>query len=98
MSALPGQTLESYERTLRKVLGLKPEHISAYSLIIEEGTKFYEWFGDGQEYNITVKQDGGILAKDKETQKGTQRQKIKTEMVEIVRNLRRDSGNCLFFV
>ena len=46
MSALPGQTLESYESTLRKVLALKPEHISAYSLIIEEGTRFYEWFGD----------------------------------------------------
>ena len=44
MSALPGQTLESYEETLRKVLGLKPEHISAYSLIIEEGTQFYKWF------------------------------------------------------
>lgn len=46
MSALPDQTLDSYENTLRKVLALKPEHISAYSLIIEEGTKFYEWFGD----------------------------------------------------
>ena len=46
MSALPGQTLESYESTLRKVLAMKPEHISAYSLIIEEGTRFYEWFGD----------------------------------------------------
>ncbi len=44
MSALPGQTLESYEETLRKVLALKPEHISAYSLIVEEGTLFYEWF------------------------------------------------------
>lgn len=46
MSALPGQTLESYEETLRKVLDLKPEHISAYSLIVEEGTLFYKWFGD----------------------------------------------------
>lgn len=49
MSALPGQTLESYERTLRKVLSLNPEHISAYSLIIEEGTKFYEWFGEEED-------------------------------------------------
>ena len=38
MSALPGQTLESYEETVRKVLALNPEHISAYSLIVEEGT------------------------------------------------------------
>ena len=42
MSAIPGQTLESYEDTLRKVADLEPEHISAYSLIIEEGTPFYE--------------------------------------------------------
>lgn len=42
MSALPQQTLKSYERTLDRVLQLKPEHISAYSLIIEEGTPFYE--------------------------------------------------------
>lgn len=42
MSALPYQTLKSYEKTLKRVLALKPEHISAYSLIIEEGTPFYE--------------------------------------------------------
>ena len=46
MSALPGQTIESYKNTLEKVLSLKPQHISAYSLIIEEGTKFYHWYGD----------------------------------------------------
>lgn len=38
MSALPGQNLTSYGRTLAKVLELNPEHISAYSLIVEEGT------------------------------------------------------------
>lgn len=42
MSALPGQTVSSWEKTLRRVLALEPEHISAYSLIIEEGTPFYE--------------------------------------------------------
>lgn len=46
MSAIPGQTLESYESTLRKIIGLGPEHISAYSLIIEEGTPFYERYGE----------------------------------------------------
>ena len=35
MSALPGQTVDSWRKTLEKVLELKPEHISAYSLIIE---------------------------------------------------------------
>lgn len=44
MSALPGQTAESYENTLRRVLALapQPEHISAYSLILEEGTPLYD--------------------------------------------------------
>ena len=42
MSGLPGQTLASYEDTLEKVLHLEPmpQHISAYSLIVEEGTPF----------------------------------------------------------
>ena len=40
MSAIPGQTKESYEKTLDTVLCMKPEHISAYSLIVEEGTPF----------------------------------------------------------
>ena len=35
MSALPGQTMESWEDTLEKVIALEPEHISAYSLILE---------------------------------------------------------------
>lgn len=44
MSALPGQTIPRYRQTLEKVLALKepPEHISAYSLILEEGTVLYE--------------------------------------------------------
>lgn len=48
MSALPGQTIASYERTLRRVLSLHPEHISAYSLIIEEGTPFYEQYREDE--------------------------------------------------
>lgn len=51
MSALPGQSVQSWKSTLRKVLMLRPEHISAYSLIIEEGTPFFDWYGtdDGEE-------------------------------------------------
>lgn len=49
MSALPGQTAASWQETLRKVLALRPEHISAYSLIIEEGTPFYEKYADHPE-------------------------------------------------
>lgn len=42
MSGLPHQSAESFADTLQKVIRLKPEHISAYSLIIEKGTPFYE--------------------------------------------------------
>lgn len=46
ISAIPGQTVESWKNTLKKVTMLKPEHISAYSLIVEEGTPFYDRYGD----------------------------------------------------
>lgn len=42
MSALPGQNLHSYGQTLARIVKLEPEHISAYSLIIEPGTPFAE--------------------------------------------------------
>ncbi|MCI8957391.1 MAG: radical SAM family heme chaperone HemW [Eubacterium sp.] len=42
MSALPGQSVESYVQTLDKVIQLQPEHISAYSLIVEEDTPLNE--------------------------------------------------------
>ena len=46
ISALPTQTRESWQATLKAVLALKPEHISAYSLIVEPGTPFYEQYGE----------------------------------------------------
>lgn len=46
MSGLPGQDLQSWEDTLRQAIALQPEHISAYSLIIEEGTPFYSLYGE----------------------------------------------------
>ena len=42
MYGLPGQTLESWEATLQKVLELAPEHMSCYGLKLEEGTPLYE--------------------------------------------------------
>ncbi|MDL2249930.1 oxygen-independent coproporphyrinogen-3 oxidase [Lachnospiraceae bacterium PM6-15] len=40
MFGIPGQTVSSWERSLRQIAELDPQHISAYSLIVEEGTKF----------------------------------------------------------
>ena len=47
MAALPYQTVESYTTGLRKIIHIAPEHISAYSLILEEGTPFYQKYNSG---------------------------------------------------
>lgn len=59
MAALPGQTLASYEDTLQKIIALDPAHISAYSLIVEEGTPFYEKYGkpDASEMGLLPDED-----------------------------------------
>lgn len=45
MSALPGQTAKSWREGLEQAAALEPEHISAYSLMIEEHTPFYKRYG-----------------------------------------------------
>ncbi len=55
MTGLPYQTQDKLQNTLTQVMRLQPEHISAYSLIIEKGTPFY------QKYMFdTVKQHAGM--------------------------------------
>ncbi|BCJ88602.1 coproporphyrinogen III oxidase [Effusibacillus dendaii] len=43
MFGLPGQTVDMFADSLRKIIDLQPEHISAYSLKVEEGTPFAVW-------------------------------------------------------
>ncbi len=43
MYGLPGQTLESWEATLRRVLTLNPEHMSCYGLKVEENTPMFAY-------------------------------------------------------
>lgn len=57
MSAIPNQTVAGYEDNLRKVIALKTEHISAYSLIVEEGTPLY---------NMVERTHGRILPSEDE--------------------------------
>ncbi len=49
MSGLPGQQLTDWQDTLKKTVALRPEHISAYSLMIEEGTPFYERYASDEQ-------------------------------------------------
>ncbi len=48
MFGLPGQTMQHWRETLDQALDLRPEHLSLYSLIIEEGTPFYSWTHEGR--------------------------------------------------
>lgn len=48
MLALPGQTLKMLEESVRKIVLLEPEHISVYSLILEEGTPMAKWIEEGK--------------------------------------------------
>ena len=57
MSALPGQTCESWKDTLKRVTDLEPEHISAYSLIIEDGTPFGEKYGSEEGRKLLPDED-----------------------------------------
>lgn len=42
MYGLPEQRMEHWRETLERAVALKPEHLSAYSLIVEEGTPMFE--------------------------------------------------------
>jgi oxygen-independent coproporphyrinogen-3 oxidase len=76
MSALPGQTLKSYEETLNKVVRLEPEHISAYSLIVEDNTLMY--------YRVKKAQIKGInILPDEESER---------KMYYLTNNILRSNG------
>lgn len=48
MFSIPGQSLETWERTLVTTLEQSPEHISAYNLTYEEDTDFFHKLGTGE--------------------------------------------------
>lgn len=49
ITAIPGQTEESFQKTLSFTVSLGPEHISVYDLQIEEGTPFFEMYHEDEE-------------------------------------------------
>ena len=48
MFGLPGQTMRHWQETLAGAMTLHPEHLSLYSLIVEEGTPFHAWTQEGR--------------------------------------------------
>lgn len=79
ISSLPGQSKEKFESTLRKVIALQPEHISAYSLIIEPGTPFY----DKYENDVLRREEGepteSLPDEDEEVETGKMTRRILRE-------------------
>ena len=45
--ALPEQTLERWQATIKLIVGLRPEHLSLYALTLEHGTPFGRWAAQG---------------------------------------------------
>lgn len=48
MFALPNQSMADWQETVKNIAALEPEHISAYSLILEEGTPFFDRYEKGE--------------------------------------------------
>ncbi|MCR8746558.1 radical SAM family heme chaperone HemW [Romboutsia lituseburensis] len=48
MYALPNHKFEDWQESLKKIVKLNPSHISAYSLILEEGTKLYDMYENNE--------------------------------------------------
>lgn len=62
ISALPYQSLKQYAYSLNQAMMLAPEHISAYGLMIEEGTLFYERYGkEEQKRREGTQEENSIL-------------------------------------
>ena len=64
MYGLPGQSLESWQQNLTQAVALRPHHISAYQLTIEEQTPFYE---QRQAGDLSVPEDETIVEMDRLT-------------------------------
>ena len=67
ISAVPGQTKASFLDSLRKITQLTkpPEHISVYSLIIEEGTPFYQLYQDKPALFLSEEEDRDLYHETK---------------------------------
>ncbi len=63
ISAIPKQTVGAWEQDLNRIAALEPEHISAYSLIIEEDTPFADLYGEDAdcEYELPSEEDERLM-------------------------------------
>lgn len=57
---LPGQSLEQWRDTLQRAISFEPKHISAYSLILEEGTPLYTMVREKNVQPLSVEVDAAM--------------------------------------
>ncbi|MBC8376585.1 MAG: radical SAM family heme chaperone HemW [FCB group bacterium] len=58
--AVPGQTREEWVGDLERLVGIQPEHISTYSLTVEEGTALHRWVEAGHVKMLEETVDNGM--------------------------------------
>ena len=60
---VPGQSIESWKKTLEKAVNLKPKHISTYELTVEKGTLLYEYMNQDSRDGCPTMGDGFITSR-----------------------------------
>ncbi len=66
MFALPSQSIDEWEETVKTAVSLRPSHLSVYSLIIEEGTPFFNMFEKGELMEVSDEDDREMYYRAKE--------------------------------
>ena len=61
MNGIPLQTAKSFQRTLKNISMLRPEHLSIYNLIVEKGTRFFRMQEEG---NLPIPGEEKLLEMD----------------------------------
>lgn len=95
MSALPGQTTDSWLDTLKKAAALEPEHLSAYSLIIEEGTPFWKLYGDDnsdREGENSIETDSELVMQKKTVLPALPDEDSEREMYHLTKRILAERG------
>jgi len=64
--AIPGQTRQQWINDLQRLIALQPEHISTYSLTVEEGTALHRWVEAGHVKMMEETVDMGMYARGRD--------------------------------
>lgn len=93
ISAIPGQSVESFRKTLQTAVGFSPEHLSVYSLILEEGTDFY-----ARRSELAFPDEDAVMEMDEYTKDYlTENNYIRYEISNYAKEGRECRHNCVYW-